>query len=406
MEHPLTATNTTNHPIASNSIAQPAGMLRQRSRGPLTLYDLTLPELEQQLLELGAARYRARQIMHWAYAKLAPSYEAMTVLPKDLRAGLTERLPFTALTEVREVHTDDGQTIKRLFRTWDGQHIETVLMFYPDRTTVCVSCQVGCAVGCAFCATGMMGLTRNLTAGEMVAQVVDAARRAREHGRALTNVVMMGMGEPFQNYAATMRMVGILNEPEGMRLGARRITVSTSGLVPFIDKLAEEPFQVKLAISLHAPNDALRSTLVTLNRRWPVGELIAACRRYIERTGRRVTFEYALIKDVNDSDAVAHELADLLTGLLCHINIIPLNPTPAAPYQRPTVERINRFEAILRRRGIPATVRYSRGVEIAAACGQLRVEHESSLTPTPLPLRGRKGESHSPLPCTGRGVRG
>jgi 23S rRNA (adenine2503-C2)-methyltransferase len=258
-------------------------------------------------------------------------------------------------------------------------------MLYADRTTVCVSCQVGCAVGCAFCATGMMGLTRNLTTGEMVSQVVEAAREARALGRSLTNIVMMGMGEPFQNYDAVLKMVRILHDPRGLNFGARRTTISTSGLIPFIDRLAGEPFQVKLAVSLHAPNDALRDTLVPLNRRYPVGELIAACRRYVRTTGRRVTFEYALIKDVNDSDEIATELATLLKGLLCHVNVIPLNPTPAAPFERPSPERIERFAEVIRRHGIPATVRYSRGVDIAAACGQLRTEHEQQLAETGAP---------------------
>ena len=354
----------------------PGPVRRPRLERPVTLHDLTLAELESRLAADGIPRYRARQIYHWAYRQLAGSYEAMTVLPKDLRSRLAASLPVSSLEPVREVSADQGETLKLLFRTFDGEHIETVLMFYPDRTTVCVSCQVGCAVGCAFCATGMLGLIRNLTAGEMVSQVVEAARRARGHGRTLTNIVMMGMGEPFQNYDATMRMVGILHEPEGMNTGVRRITLSTSGLVPFIDRLITEPFPVNLAVSLHAPNDALRSTLVPFNRRYPIGELLAACRRYVEQTGRRVSFEYALIKDVNDSDAIAGELARLLHGRLCHVNIIPLNPTPATNFERPSAERIERFADILRRRGIPATVRYSRGVDIAAACGQLRAEQE------------------------------
>ncbi len=347
-----------------------------RRQRPTTLHDLTLDELEARLIDDGLPRYRAGQIFGWAYQQLATSYDDMTVLPKALRAELAERLSTTRLELVRTIETDDGQTRKLLFRTFDGEHLETVLMFYPDRTTVCVSCQVGCAVGCAFCATGMMGLTRNLTTGEMVSQVIEAAREASKLERSLTNIVMMGMGEPFQNYAAVMKMVSILHDPQGMNFGARRTTLSTSGLIPFIDRLAEEPFQVKLAVSLHAPNDDLRNQLVPLNRRYPVRELIAACKRYVERTSRRVTFEYALIKDVNDSDAIAGELASLLRGLICHVNVIPLNPTPAAPFERPSPQRIEAFASVLRDHGIPATVRYSRGVDIAAACGQLRVEHE------------------------------
>jgi 23S rRNA (adenine2503-C2)-methyltransferase len=352
---------------------------RRRRTAPSTLYDLSLPELEAVLAEFGSPAYRARQIYHWAYQQLAASYDDIAVLPKTLRGDLAESLPITHLDQVSEQQADDGETLKLLFRTWDGNHVETVLMFYPDRVTVCVSCQIGCAVGCSFCATGMMGLTRNLTAGEMVGQVVAAARRAREFDRQLTNIVMMGMGEPFQNYEATMKMARILNAPEGMKFGARRITVSTSGLVPFIDRLAEDPLQVKLAISLHAPNDHLRDTLVPLNRRWPVRQLVDACRRYVDKTGRRISFEYCLIKGVNDSDEIARELATLLRGLLCHVNVIPLNPTPAEPsYQRPSEDRIRRFAQIVEAGGIPTSVRYSRGVDIAAACGQLRIEHEAA----------------------------
>jgi 23S rRNA (adenine2503-C2)-methyltransferase len=361
-------------------ISTQSATVRARRGVPQTFYDLDLPELTGFVADRGYPAYRARQMYHWAYQQLAGSYEEMSVLPKSLRGELPELLPLTHLELVRELEADDGETLKLLFRAHDGNTLETVLMFYPDRVTVCVSCQIGCAVGCSFCATGMSGLTRNLSAGEMVAQVVAAARRAREFDRQLTNIVMMGMGEPFQNYEATMRMARILNHPEGMKFGARRITVSTSGLVPFIDKLAADPLQVKLAVSLHAPNDDLRNVLVPLNRRWPVSELIDACRRYVDMTGRRISFEYCLIKDVNDSDEVARELVDLLRGLLCHVNVIPLNPTPAEPsYERPSEARIHRFAEILEERGIPATVRYSRGVDIAAACGQLRAEHEETV---------------------------
>lgn len=343
----------------------------RREREP-SFYDLTFDELVEWLLDRGEPAYRAKQLYEWAYRRLAEAPAQISVLPLGLRELLATQLSFNALTPVREILTDDGDTLKVLYSTTDGQTIETVLMFYEDRSTVCVSCQVGCAVGCSFCATGMGGLQRNLSAGEMVAQVVDMARRSRERGRPLTNLVMMGMGEPFHNYAATMKLIGILHDPRGMNFGARRITVSTSGVVPFIDRIAEEPYQLNLAISIHAANDELRSELVPLNRRWPLDELIGAVRRYIQRTGRRVSFEYTLMQGINDSDEDAHSLARRLRGLLCHVNVIPLNPTPAAPYQRPAVERIEGFAAALRAAGVPTTVRYSRGVEIGAACGQLR----------------------------------
>lgn len=341
-----------------------------------TLYDLTYDDLRARVAELGQQPFRASQIYDWTYKKLVTDYDQMTNVPAELRAALGETLPMDPLTLVHAIETDDGETVKFLYTTHDGQLVETVLMFYPDRATVCVSCQVGCAVGCAFCATGLGGLQRNLTAGEMVAQTVNAARIARERGRPLTNLVMMGMGEPFHNYRETMKFIGVLNDKHGLEFGARRITVSTSGIVPGIEKLAEEPYQVNLAISLHAPNDALRSSLVPINDRFPIEVLMQAARDYIARTGRRISFEYALMKGINDSDAVARELADLLQGMLCHVNIIPLNPVDVLPYERPEPADIDRFASILEDRGIPTTVRYSRGVEIAAACGQLRAKFQ------------------------------
>ena len=362
-------------PASSDAAPQPAQRpLSRRTTRPVTAYGLTLPELEAKAVELGEPAFRGRQIARWLYdpARLATSYEQMTDLPAALRTKLAAELPIQSLTRVRELQTDNGDTIKSLYRAHDGQLLETVLMLYRDRATVCVSCQVGCAVGCAFCATGLGGLMRNLTAGEMVEQTVNAARRARELGRPLTNLVMMGMGEPLQNYAETMTFVGILNDPRGFNFGARRITISTSGIVPKIDALAEEPYQVNLAVSIHAPNDELRSSLVPINRRWPVAELIAATDRYTAKTGRRVSFEYALMGGINDDDATAHELARLLQGRLCHVNLIPYNPVDLLEFTRPSPERIERFAGILRDAGVPTTVRYSRGVDIAAACGQLR----------------------------------
>jgi 23S rRNA (adenine2503-C2)-methyltransferase len=368
-----TARRTTIEPHDLLTPAAHAGRFR-----PHSVYEYTLDELEGWFRERNLPAYRAKQLVEWVYRHYATAYDQITVFPLALRDRLAEELPIQSLRPVREVQSSDGETVKMLYETADGQTLETVLMFYPDRATVCVSCQVGCAVGCSFCATGLMGLHRNLSAGEMVAQVVDSARRSAQRGRPLTNVVMMGMGEPFHNYANVMKMVAILHDPRGMGLGARRITVSTSGVVPYIDRLAAEPFQVNLAISIHAASDELRSTLVPLNRRWPLDELIAAVRRYSQVTHRRVSFEYCLIADVNDRDDDARALARRLRGLLCHVNVIPLNPTPAFPYRRPDAERIERFAQLLRDAGVPATVRYSRGVDIAAACGQLHVEHAAT----------------------------
>lgn len=353
---------------------QPVPSRRQRPRG---FTDLGLADLTAQVEELGYPAYRARQLYEWAYQHLAGSYDEMRTVPADLRAALAGSLPLTTLAPVQEIRTDNGDTVKMLTRTADGHLVETVLMLYPDRATVCVSCQVGCAVGCAFCATGLGGLARNLTAGEMVAQVVDAARRAREAGRQLTNLVMMGMGEPFHNYDATMAFIRIINDPAGMGFGARRITISTAGVIPMIDKLADEPLQVNLAVSLHTPFNDQRDELVPHNRRYPVADLVAACQRYIAKTGRRVSFEYALMRGINDSDETAVALGDLLRGMLCHLNLIPFNPVEVLQFERPDPAGIERFAGIVREAGIPVTVRYSRGVEIAAACGQLRHKQQA-----------------------------
>lgn len=339
---------------------------------------------------MGEPAYRARQLYEGAYHTLATTYDDITSLPRALRRRLTDELPLALMSPVRSCEADSGETIKALFRTDDGQFVETVLMLYPDRATVCVSCQVGCAVGCAFCATGIGGLVRNLTAGEMVEQVVWAIREARTRGRQLTNLVMMGMGEPLQNYRATMAFIGIINDPAGLRFGARRITISTSGILPRIAALADEPYQVNLAVSLHAPNDDLRDRLVPHNVRYPIADLMATCRDYTDRTGRRISFEYALMSGINDGDDTALELAQLLrrSGVRCHVNVIPFNPVEVLKFERPTTGQIERFAGILTECGIATTVRYSRGVEIKAACGQLRAEHEGLM-----PLTSRDGDA-------------
>ncbi len=359
--------------------------LSPRAGRPRGAYDLSLHQLETQVLELGFPAYRARQLWGWAYRQFVADYSEMANLPGALRDAIADQAPLSLLETVRAVASDDGETIKTLYRTGDDQVLEAVLMLYPNRATVCVSSQVGCAVGCAFCATGLMGLSRNLGAGEMVAQVVGAAREARQRGRELTNIVMMGMGEPLQNYAEMMKFINIVHDPHGLDIGARRITVSTSGIVPKIDALAEEPLQLNLAISLHAPDDELRSRLVPINRRYPIATLMAAVDRYIARTGRRVSFEYALMRGVNDADTTATELAALLRGRLCHVNIIPLNPVELLPYERPDPAGIERFAGILRNAGIATSVRYSRGLDIDAACGQLRVRELGQSAASHLP---------------------
>ncbi len=343
------------------------------------LLDLTLRELEQELVSMGEPSYRAVQVWEWLYRSLVTSFDEMTNLPKALRRRLRDRWRCEALREVTTASADDGRTKKILLEADDGARIETVLMVYDDRNTVCVSSQVGCAVGCPFCATGATGLIRNLTAGEIVAQVLYAARMLAQQGASLTNVVYMGMGEPLLNYDAVWRATMNLHDPAGLNVGTRRFTVSTIGVVPGILQLAQEEGEVGLAVSLHAPDDALRNQLVPMNKRYPIAAVLEAARSYSQRTGRRVTFEYALIAGVNSAPAQAQATAALLRGMLCHVNLIPLNPVPNSPMVPPSADGVARFRDILLARGIPTTVRDSRGAAIAAGCGQLCAAHETIL---------------------------
>jgi 23S rRNA (adenine2503-C2)-methyltransferase len=339
-------------------------------------YDLTLPDLEALLEDLGEPRYRARQVYAGLWRRAA-SFEEMTELPKPLRDRLASEIP-ARLEVTAERDADGGATRKALLR-FGGDHIvETVLMGYRDRVTVCVSSQAGCALGCGFCATGQMGLKGNLTAGEIAAQVVWAARTASalpaSTPRRVTNVVFMGMGEPMANYRGTRDAIARLLDPRGMDLGARHITVSTVGVVPGIRRLAGDHPQVGLAVSLHAADDELRNELVPVNRLWPLAELEAAVDEWRRTTHRRPSIEWAMIRDVNDSDRQATLLAERARRLHAHVNLIPLNPTPGWPTQPSTPARMAGFVDVLRRAGVTVTVRDTRGRDIDAACGQLRWE--------------------------------
>ncbi len=355
-----------------------------------TALDLTPAELGVVLRDAGQPAYRSEQVVRWLY-RGARSYDEMTDLPKALRAVLAERLPVTALTPVRTLRSQDGLTTKVLFRLVDGPLIEAVHMRHAgikgrERSTICLSSQAGCAYGCTFCATGQGGFGRNLTPGEIVEQ---ALYFLREHenpdaggvvlpagARPITNIVFMGMGEPFANYANVMTAVRALNAPWGLGLGARHITVSTVGLVPELRKFMLEPLQLGLAISLHAPNDDLRSRIMPVNRKYSLVQLIPACRDYAKQTGRRVTFEYVMLAGINDSVAHAQELAGLLRGMLCHVNLIPMNPTADSDLKRPDGQRLRAFQHVLEGSGVPATVRDTQGADIQAACGQLRTKFE------------------------------
>ncbi len=350
-----------------------------------SLFDLSLDQLGALLAAWGEPAFRARQIWGWLYQRLAPSFAAMTELPNSLRQRLSAELQFSALAPAIDLRSEDESTRKILFRLADGRQIETVLMRYHDRRTVCISTQAGCAMGCVFCATGQMGFDRHLSAGEIVEQVLWFARELQPAGEALTNVVVMGMGEPFHNYAATMAAVERLTDPAGFNFGDRRITISTVGLVPLIERFAAEKRQVNLAVSLHAATDELRSTLLPINKKYPLGVLIPACHHYVEKTGRRITFEWALIQGKNDMPEQARALVRLLTHprLNCHVNIIPLNPTRDYAGAASTRERVADFKAILDAGGIPCTVRVRRGIDINAGCGQLRAATRDSGQPIP-----------------------
>jgi 23S rRNA (adenine2503-C2)-methyltransferase len=341
--------------------------------GGVDLLDLSFDGLLQTVVDWGQPRFRAAQIWHWIYKSLVTDPEQMSNLPKDLRNQLKERAYIGHLRPVATITADDGLTEKVLFQTAnDQQTFESVLMCYADRNTVCVSSQIGCPLACAFCATGRRGLVRNLTTGEIIAQVMYFARKLLEQKLHVTNVVFMGMGEPMLNFDAVWQAILNLNDHRGFALGSRRFTISTAGVVPGIERLARESLSVGLAISLNAPNNALRNQLMPLNRRYPLERLMAAAKLYVEHTGRRVSFEYVLAKDVNDSEAHAEHTATLLRGMLCHVNLIPLNPIPGCDYEPSPWERVLRFQRILTQGGIQATVRVSRGSEICAGCGQLR----------------------------------
>jgi 23S rRNA (adenine2503-C2)-methyltransferase len=342
-----------------------------------SLLDISLEHLTQRLETWGEPQFRAQQIWQAIYHDLATSPDEITTLPKLLREKLKAEFTLGSLSPAAEARSSDGQTRKRLFRLPDGKSIEAVLMGYEKRRTTCISTQAGCAMGCVFCATGQMGFRRHLRAGEIVEQVLWFARELKAKGDRLTNIVVMGMGEPFHNYEATMAAVDRLNDPAGFNFGARRITLSTVGLAPMIERFAAERRQVNLAVSLHAATDELRSELLPINKKYPLDVLFEAVRKYYALTKRRVTFEWALIQGKNDTAAQARALADLAVGLACHVNVIPLNPTRDYAGQATTRERAAAFKAALESCGLPCTIRVRRGIDINAGCGQLAVEEQT-----------------------------
>ncbi len=349
-----------------------------RDRPPRHLADLDAAERRAAVLDLGQPAYRADQLSRHYFGRLTESPAEMTDLPSAVRQTLVQALLPQLLTAERELTCDQGLTRKTAWRSADGSYLESVLMRYPGRVTICVSSQAGCGMACPFCATGQAGLTRSLSTAEIVTQVVAGARALAQGavvggpGR-VSNVVFMGMGEPLANYASVVGAVRRLTDPvpDGLGISQRALTVSTVGLVPAIKKLAREKLSVRLAVSLHAPDDELRDELVPVNRRWKVAEVLDAAWGYAAATGRRVSIEYAMIRDVNDQSWRADALARLLAGRLAHVNLIPLNPTPGSRWTASEPQVAAEFEARLAGRGIPVSVRDTRGSEIDGACGQL-----------------------------------
>lgn len=333
-------------------------------------YALSIKDLEELLKEWGQPGFRAKQIWSWVYDKGVSDYGGMTNLPAALRERLSAEIALGVLEVATEQQSTDG-TIKRLYRLPDGQLIESVLMKYRDgRRTACISSQAGCAMGCVFCATGQMGFARHLEAAEIVEQAQRYSAELKREGERLSNVVLMGMGEPFHNYEAVLVAIRVLMSELG--IGARHITVSTVGLVPQIRRFAEEGLQVRLAISLHSVRDEARSALLPINRKYGIDALLEACRDYVAATGRRITFEWALIRGETDTPEQAEELGRRLRGLSCHVNVIPLNPTKGFTGEASGTERVDRFVEILGRHGVHTTIRVRRGIDIDAGCGQLK----------------------------------
>jgi 23S rRNA (adenine2503-C2)-methyltransferase len=343
----------------------------------INFYDLSFEQVEQLIVnEFKEPIFRAKQIWDGVYKNLWYLPEDFSNIPKQLREKLWESISFQSISPLKTLESNDQETIKILFQLNDHKAIETVLMKYDKRNTLCISTQAGCAMGCVFCATGQMGFKRHLSSGEIIEQVMYFARELKINDEKVTNIVMMGMGEPFHNYDATMTAINRLSDSNGLGLGARRFTVSTVGLVPMIKRFADENRQTNLAISLHAVDDNERSQLMPVNKKYPIHDVIEACKYYVQKTNRRITFEWALIAGENDSEKTAQQLANLLKGLLCHVNAIPLNPTNQFLYQASNKDQTLKFQKVLEKNGIPCTIRLRRGIDINAGCGQLAIHHQ------------------------------
>ncbi len=344
-----------------------------------SIYSLRVEELETWLVENGEKKFRGNQIFEWLYTKRVTTFDEMTNLSNTLRQRLDEHFTITTLKTIIQQTSADG-TMKFLFELQDGYSIETVLMRHGYGNSICVTTQVGCRIGCTFCASTLGGLKRNLEAGEIVAQVVKVQKALDELDERVSHLVIMGIGEPFDNYDHMLSFLKIINHEKGLNIGARHITVSTSGIIPKIYKFADEQLQINFAISLHAPNTEIRSRLMPINRAYKLPDLMEAVRYYIEKTGRRISFEYGLFGGVNDQVEHAEELAELLKGIKCHVNLIPVNYVPERDYVRTPREQIFEFEKTLKKHGVNVTIRREQGHDIDAACGQLRAKERKEET--------------------------
>ena len=333
---------------------------------------MTLAELTEEFTALGEPKFRAGQVYTWLH-RGARSFDEMTNLSKPLREKLAQNYALPSPTVARRLESKKDGTIKYLWRLTDGNCVESVLMRYHHGNTVCISSEVGCPMGCAFCASTLGGLVRRLTPSEMLDQVLFTQL---DSGLPISNIVLMGIGEPLDNYDTVLRFLALVNSPEGMNIGMRHISLSTCGVVDKIDRLAEENLQLTLSVSLHAPTDEVRSSIMPINRKYPVDTLLAACKRYFEKTGRRISFEYAMIRGVNDTPQMAQILIKKLRGIAAHVNLIPLNDVAESPLKPSLPETVRAFQQTLEQQGIPATVRRTLGSDINASCGQLRRNFE------------------------------
>lgn len=335
----------------------------------IDIKSMSLQELKVFFKEIGEKEFRAKQVYDWLHVKMADSFEEMSNLSKDLRNKLSDKSKIVFANQINRLESNVDGTIKYLFALENDNIIESVLMRYEHGNAVCISTQVGCRMGCSFCASTIDGVERNLTAGEMLSQIYSIQK---DIGERISSVVLMGSGEPLDNYDNVLKFIELANSKDGLNLGQRHITLSTCGLVDKMKDLANKQLQITLAVSLHAPNDSIRNTIMPISKRYNFDELLSACNYYAEKTKRRITFEYALISGVNDSQEAAKELAGKLKNMLCHVNLIPVNDVKERDYKKSSNENIKRFSEILMSRGIETTIRRKLGSDINAACGQLR----------------------------------